>query len=100
MRETADSAAAPTARCRKFRRGSFISIPPSIVSLFDHLVGAAEQQRGHGEADCLCGTDVDHQLELGGLYDRQVGGLGANQNSAGVVADLEVCIAQVCAVGQ
>src|SRR5215813_2231582 len=71
-----------------------------VAPLLDHLVGAAEQQRGHVEADCLCGTDVDHQLEPGRLYNRQVGGLGAHQNSACVVADLEVCIAKVCTVGQ
>src|SRR5215471_5188352 len=73
---------------------------PTRAASLDHLVGAAEQQRGHVEADCLCGTDVDHQLEPGRLYNRQVGGLGAHENSAGVVADLEVCIAQVCTVGQ
>src|SRR5262249_29143039 len=72
--------------------------PPSRS--FDHLVGAAEQQRRHVEADCLCGTDVDHQLEPDRLYDREVGGLGAHENSAGVVADLPVCIAEVCTVGK
>src|SRR6516165_6597669 len=71
-----------------------------LASSLDHLVGAAEQQRGHVEADCLCATDVDHQLEPGRLYNRQVGGLGAHENSAGVVADLEVCVAEVCTVGQ
>src|SRR5262245_21225196 len=43
MRDAAGSTAAPAARCRKLRRGSFISIPPSLVCVFDHLVGAAEQ---------------------------------------------------------
>src|SRR5215468_4481239 len=38
MREATGSAAAPAARCRKFRRGSFIFEPP-FTSL-DHLVGA------------------------------------------------------------
>src|SRR5262245_28896195 len=40
---SAGSAAAPTARCRKFRRRSFIVEPP--FTLFDHLVGAGEQRR-------------------------------------------------------
>src|SRR5262249_10056938 len=38
MRDTAGSAAAPAARCRKFRLGSFIVEPP--FTSFDHLVGA------------------------------------------------------------
>src|SRR6516165_3417362 len=38
MRETAGSAAAPAARCRNFRRGSFIFEPP--FTSFDHLVSA------------------------------------------------------------
>src|SRR5215831_8230434 len=33
MRETAGSAAAPAARCRKFRRGSFIFEPPFSVAV-------------------------------------------------------------------
>src|SRR5262249_18525994 len=40
MRDTAGSAAAPAARCKNVRRGSFISNPPSATSSFGHFVGA------------------------------------------------------------
>src|SRR5262249_8374764 len=53
VRETAGSAAAPAARCRNRRRGSFISIPPSLVCLFDHLVGNGDQHRRDFEAERL-----------------------------------------------
>src|SRR5262245_54370098 len=43
MRETAGSAAAPAARCRKFRRGSFIFEPPSTS--FDQLVGTTGERQ-------------------------------------------------------
>src|SRR5262249_35151275 len=37
MREAAGSAAAPAARCRKFRRGRFISKPPSATLFIPSL---------------------------------------------------------------
>ena len=43
-----------------------------------------EQRRRHGEAERLGGLEVDDQLELGRLLDRQVGGLRALENPADV----------------
>src|SRR5882757_6418667 len=48
MRDTAGSTAAPTARCKKVRRGSFLVACPSREGSFDHLVGAA----GYGVYVC------------------------------------------------
>src|SRR5262249_22403986 len=77
MRETAGSAAAPAARCKNLRRGSFILNPPSRFTSLDHLVGAGEQRRWHVEAERPRSVEVDHQLELRRLHNRQVHGLGA-----------------------
>ena len=46
MVDTAGSAAAPAARCRKFRRGSFILNLPLAFTSLDHLVGAGEPRGG------------------------------------------------------
>jgi hypothetical protein len=47
---------------------------PTLASLlFDHLVGARKQCGRYIEAERLGGFEVDDQLELGGLLDRQVG---------------------------
>jgi len=35
------------------------------LSLFDHLVGSREQLRGHGEAERLCGLEIDNEFVLG-----------------------------------
>src|SRR5215470_16056086 len=60
---------------------------PSTPS-FDHLVGAGKQRGRHVEDERAGGLHVDHQLKLGRLHDRQVGGLGALEDLTGVGADL------------
>src|SRR5262249_49113229 len=62
-----------SARCRNcLRWGSFISIPPPLVSLFDHVVGAGVQGFRHGKAERLRRLEIDHQCELGWHLYRQV----------------------------
>ena len=52
---------------------------------FDHVVGAAEQRLRDGQAEGFGGFDVDHQLELGGLLDREVCRFCTLQNLVHVV---------------
>jgi hypothetical protein len=60
-----------TTRCAN-RRHMQCSKP---TSLFDHLVGKCEQLVGDGQAERLRGGEIEHELELGRLNHRQVGGL-------------------------
>jgi len=37
----------------------------AILSLFDHLVGAAKQRKRYGKVEGFGGFRIDHQLDLG-----------------------------------
>jgi hypothetical protein len=57
-----------------------------IASLFDDLVGAAEQRRRHGEAERLRGLEVDGEFDFGCLLNRKVARLLTFENTAGISA--------------
>jgi len=48
--------------------------------LFDHLVGAGEQRRRNFEAERPGGDQINDEIELGRLFDRDVARLRAAQN--------------------
>ena len=43
--------------------------------LFDHLVGEHEEVMRNSEAECFGGLEMDDEIKLGRLLDRDVGGL-------------------------
>jgi hypothetical protein len=53
---------------------------------FDHPVGTAKQRQWHSKTERFRGLEVDVQLDLRGLLDRQVGRLVALQDAPGVDA--------------
>jgi len=61
-----------------------------LKSLLNHLVGAGEERLRHGQAEGFRGFQVDDQLELGRLLDRQVGGLGTSENPADIRPSLAI----------
>jgi hypothetical protein len=49
----------------------------SGLRLFDHLISSPQECRRNGNAQRIGGFEIDDQLELGRLLDRDVGHLGA-----------------------
>src|SRR5204863_9433173 len=64
----------------------------------DHLVGAGEHRGGEVQAERLGGFQIDDQLVLGGLLNRQVGGLGALKNLVDVGGGTTIEIVGIGAV--
>src|SRR5262245_4675638 len=58
-----------TSRCRRSAMNGLMHRSKPALSL-DHLVGNCEHCRPNVEADRLRRLEIDHQLEVGGLLDR------------------------------
>src|SRR3974390_842260 len=56
-----------------------------VPRLFDHLVGHHEQLVWHGKAKRLDGREINNEIELGWLLDRDVARLRPAQNLVDVV---------------
>ena len=70
----------------------------ALRQLFNNLIGAGKERRRHGEADCLSGLEVDHQLEFGRALHWKVGGLFALKDAIDVASSLPVLISRVSSV--
>src|SRR5262249_2342763 len=64
-----------------------------------HLVGTGEDRRRDLDAERPGGSQVDHQLELGRLLHRKLGGLGALEDTVDVDGGAAIEIEAVDAVG-
>src|SRR5262245_1854853 len=59
---------------------AYITVHTDRFYLFDHLVGAREQRWRNRQAQRSGRRQVDHQLQFGREFHRQVAGLGSLQN--------------------
>src|SRR5262249_30895528 len=98
-RETDGSAAAPAARYRNFRRGSFIFEPPFRFTSLDHLVGGYEERIGHREVECLGGFEVDDKSVHRLLLKWQIARFLGAQNTVDVGSGLAKYCSSIRAVG-
>ena len=66
--------------------------------LFDYFISSSEQRNRHGDPERLRSFEVDYQLHLRGLLDRQIGGLLALEDAAGVEAGKTVRVLDTTSV--
>jgi hypothetical protein len=52
----------------------------TIGRLFDQLIGASKQRRGHGKAQRLRSLEIDDEIKSGGKLYRQIGWLHSFEN--------------------
>src|SRR6266487_915600 len=64
----------------------------------NHLVRTQQQRLRDREAECLGGLEVDHELELGRLFDWQVTGFCALEDLVDVLRTAARQISKMCAV--
>src|SRR5262249_61767817 len=69
-----------------------ITSKPTCTCPVDHLVGNGKQCRRNVEAERTGRLEVDHELELSRLHERQIGWPLALENAGGVDAGLTVGI--------
>ena len=56
----------------------------NVAGSSNHLIRLEKEEWGNRKSERLSGLQVDHQLELCGLFHREVGRLGALQNAIDV----------------
>jgi hypothetical protein len=71
-----DAQAQRPAREQRERPARWSVMLGSRPSLLDDLIGPLQERLRDGESDRLRGLEVDNEVELRGLLDGQVGGLG------------------------
>src|SRR5215831_20013143 len=93
--------------CPSVTNGAARILPPTSMrnarrsissSSLDDFVGSDHQRLWNGQPKCLGGVEVDHQLELGGLLDGEIGRCGAFENLVDEVRGAATDFAKVSAV--
>src|SRR5262245_47006650 len=72
---------------------------PRARSLLDDVIGAGKEGRRHSEAQCLCGLQVDDELEFSRLLEGKIGRIGTLEDSVHVTCRFAEIVSKVHTVG-
>src|SRR5262249_37992815 len=70
-----------------------------VQRLLDQPIRSGEYLRRNCHADLLCRLEINHELKLGWLFNRQVGGLGSLQDSIHIIGYAPIAFHEVRSVG-
>src|SRR6516225_527362 len=89
----------PHARRARTRASAFLLGSVKInPDLLDDLVGNRHQRRWNRHTERACRLEIDDELKLRRLHDRQIGGLFAPENAAHIDAALAVTVVEARSV--
>src|SRR5262249_27610212 len=70
-----------------------------LASSLDHLVGAQEERLGNLQSEHPGSGQIDNEVELGWLFDWEVGRLCAAQNLVDILGRAPEQVGHVCSIG-
>jgi hypothetical protein len=76
-----------------------VPIGDIAAQLLDHLVGACQQCLWNRHAHRLGGLQIDYQLELGRLFDRNVGDVNATEHLGDLSSQLQTDLRDARSIG-
>src|SRR5262245_53532101 len=78
---------------------SILASSLGFLPSLDHFIRSIQQRLRNDETDLLRRFQIDHQIKLRGLLDRQIGGLGSLENLVHVDSYAPVAVREVRPIG-
>src|SRR5262245_56985714 len=81
------------------RANSVVTLRSKTVPLFDHLIGAGQECLWDHKAERLGRVEIDDEIELGWLLDRNFGGFYPAQNLVHQPGGASEEVREICCIG-
>jgi hypothetical protein len=71
-----------------------------LARLFDHFIGEREHLAGTSRTERLGGGQINYEIELGRLFDRNIGGHNLAQDFVDELRGMVESVRDVCSIRQ